>query len=232
MPTSEAPPPTSLRWLTAGGADTDALVATMAARLPADGIAAPTLGQRYRLLRSTYRLLDSRILAAAVSCLDQDVAGPLVHWLATFRELREAARSTRDDPQTPEATVVLAEGHRLSSSQTTEILLHVGGSTIPIRFRLELTADLGQTSVVLRRGAIDEVVCAAALASSLWYADASPELWKGNAPPRELRLLVRPPVEVLLVPPQRTVQVPEPGAEPLASLAVPGTRKPPPAHPG
>ncbi len=120
MPGTESACPTSVRALT-GGASHTTVLAAMVGKLPADGMAAAQIGGRYRLLEATYRLLDSRILAAAMTCLDQDVGEPLAHWLANLRELRGAAEITRSDPMTPEATVVLGAGHRLSSTQTSEV---------------------------------------------------------------------------------------------------------------
>lgn len=157
MPVAESRSPTSVRALTAGGADTDTILAAMASELLAERMAEARMGGQYRLLEATYRLLDRRILDAAVTCLDQDGARPLARWLATLRELRRAAETTRSSPVKPEAMVVLTDGDRLTSSQTSKVLVYVGGTTFRVPFRLELVVNLGQTSVVIRLGAIEEV---------------------------------------------------------------------------
>jgi hypothetical protein len=182
------------------GADAGAVRDAMAANLPPGGIASTRL-HRNPLLTATYRLLDSRILAAAVGCLDQDVAKPVAEWLSRYQNLRRAAATTLDDPAATE-TVLLKEPHRLAATRTSEVRLTVKGQQIAaFPFTVAITLDLGQTSVTLRNGAIEEVECVAAtLAAALSFADVSPPLWERSAPDLELRLPVRPAVHVPLVP--------------------------------
>src|SRR4051794_32491889 len=89
----------SIRTLLRIPAD-DELVPTMTAQLPASGLAEPELRKRgFDLLTVTYRLLDSHILEAALSCLDQDVARPVTECLARYGDLRSAAAKTLEHPR-------------------------------------------------------------------------------------------------------------------------------------
>jgi hypothetical protein len=72
--------------------------------------------------------------------------------------------------------------------------------------------ELGETSVVLRQGAVVEVaaeVCS--ITASLTFADMTPPLWSEEAPKMVVHLAVRPPVDVPLVAvpaPRRTTERP------------------------
>jgi hypothetical protein len=199
MPGTDPPCPTGLRALTRAG-DATAVRAEMASALPEGGLAASRLTHD-RLLTATYRLLDSQILTAAVGCLDQDIGTPVAEWLAGYQELRTAAAETLADPEQTRS-VLFKKPYRLDTAQTSDIVLRVHEKEIAdFPFTLEISLELGETSVTVRRGAIEEVECVAATVSgSLTFADVSPPLWRRTASTSALRLPIRPPVHVPLVP--------------------------------
>jgi hypothetical protein len=229
MPTTDRPPPRAvLRYgttvLTAtGSGDPQLLAAGMTRRLPKGGLAGPRIRPRFDLARVTTRLLDSRVLDAAVRALDLDVTRPLVDGLATFQEVRRAASRTLTEAASREETVVLREPYPVVSTHDAEIVMHVAGEKVAaFPFSLTLRTELGETSVVLRQGAVVEVaaeVCS--LTASLTFADMSPPLWSEEAPKLVVHLAVRPPVPVPLVAlpmPRRTTERPP----------VPASSRPPP----
>lgn len=196
--------------------DAAGVTAVMTGRLPRGGLAADRLRGSFDLARATTRLLDGRILEAAVGALDIDVTRPLVEGLARFRELREAARRSRSDPSSPETTVVLLEPHPLSSTHGSEVVMHVQGRPVAtFAFELSLRLELGETSVVVRSGAITGVVGeVCSLSASFTASGLSSPLWEATAPKLSVQVAVRPPVEVPLVTapdvpePRRTVERP------------------------
>ena len=200
--------PTSVRTLVAGGLPTAALTSAMAAGLPRGGLTSRAMGRRRSLTSATWRLLDSRVLAAAVEILDVDVAGPLVTWLARIQRVVEAARTTVSDPRSPEMVEVLVPGRPFTHSEGLTVTVQVGPVVeATLRFRLDVTAALGETSVVVRRGCIPEVVCdlltvSAGLSLTGWPTP----LWRPDpvALPK-VHVAVRPPVSVPLVPVPRPV---------------------------
>ena len=198
---------TSIRRLLDPGADDEELTRGMTAKLPAEGMAAGRTRSGSPLLLATYRLLDSKVLLAAARCLDQDVAGPVAAWLATYQELRAAAARTLADPEAEEL-VVLTVPRRLVAPQ--DVVVRVvddhGAPLGTFPFRLLLAADLGRTQVVVREGAVHQVDCAAAeLEASLTFADVSPPLWQQPWRPMTLHLPLPRPIPVALrpVPPPR-----------------------------
>src|SRR5688500_7046073 len=125
-----------------GEADRDAIIATMERQLPDDGGAAGRLGRPSGLAGATYRLLDSRILEAAAASLEQDVAEPVVGWLASFQNIREAAAKTLGGDD--EVAVTLKKPVPFTSKQAVLVSLSVGGDKVAsVAFRLELTIELG-----------------------------------------------------------------------------------------
>jgi hypothetical protein len=207
VPTTELTWPTTVKELMCGEADRDAIIATMERQLPDDGVAAGRLGGRFSLARATYRLLDSRILEAAAASLEQDVAEPLVGWLANFQNMREAAAKTLGGDD--EVAVTLKKPVPFTSKQAVLVSLSVGGDKVAsVAFRLELTIELGETSVAVRHGAIEELVVAVCCASASFTLDGCPKpLWKPE--PVKLpdaRLVVRPPFRLPLVPVPRPPQ--------------------------
>jgi len=179
MALTELACPTSLLTLFCGETGADAVVPIMKGQLPPDGLASGRMRSRFDLTRVTYRILDSRILEAAAKSLDQDFAKPLVEWLGTFHNLREAAARTVTGSD-EEELVTLKEPIPFTSTQGTDVVLSVGETRVAtISFRLDLTVELGKTSVVLRQGAIDEIVAEVLRASALFTLEAYPKpLWK------------------------------------------------------
>jgi hypothetical protein len=196
-----------------GSTDSQQLAVAMTRRLPKGGIAGPRLRPRFDLARVTTRLLDSRVLDAAVRALDLDVTRPLVDGLTTFQEVRKAAHRTLTEPASREETVVLREPYPVVSMHDTEVVMHVAGEKVAtFPFSLTLRMELGETSVVLRHGSVVEVaaeVCS--LTASFTFADVTPPLWAEDAPKLVVHLAVRPPVDVPLVAvpePRRTTERP------------------------
>src|SRR5687767_10186108 len=185
-------------------ADRDAIIATMKRQLPDEGIAAGRLGRRFSLARATYRLLDSRILEAAAASLEQDVAEPLVGWLAGFQNMREAAAKTLGGDE--EVAVTLKKPVPFTSKQGVSVSLSVRGDNVAtVVFRLEVTIELAETSAAVRHGAIEELVVAVCKASTSFTLDGCPKpLWKPD--PVEIpdaHLVLRPPWRIPLVPTPR-----------------------------
>lgn len=208
--------PTSVRTLVAGGTPTAVLTGDMAAGLPAGGLAARTMGARHSLTRVTWRLLDSRILAAAAEVLDADVAGPLITWLSRIQRVVDAARTTVADPRTPDLVEVLLPSRPFTHSEGLTVTVAVERVVeATLRFRLDVIADLGETAVVVRRGTIPEVVCdVLTVRASLSLAAWPSPLWEPDPVSLpKVHLGVRPPVPVPLVPVPRP-PVPQRAARP------------------
>ncbi|TQN41011.1 hypothetical protein FHU33_0363 [Blastococcus colisei] len=228
MPVLELTYPTSVFRLFCGDADQDVALRSMADRLPSDGLSQRRVRRRFDLRRATCRLLDSRILEAAATALNQDVAKPLVAWLGTYQNLREAAAETRGGEG--EVVVVLTEPVPFTSVQGSDVAVYVGEDEVAsFAFRLELHVELGKTSVAVRDGAIEEVVCTVCCASATFTLEGCPKpLWKPEPVSLpDVHLPVRPPFVVPLgtVPPPRT-----PAEEPIRRAAgrppVPGRARP------
>jgi hypothetical protein len=198
---TEPAPTATVRTLTGGRPVGGDELTAVAERLPPEGLAAPRTRGRYRLLAQTYRLLDSRILAAALSCLDQDLGQPIAEHLSTFRELRLAAEETQQDPE-HETLVTLAAGHRLATTQTTEVRLSVDGADVAVvPFRLELSMTLGHTSAVVRRGSIRYLECVVTeVAVVLSIAEPPVVLSRWTSPLKSLRLPLERPVTIPILP--------------------------------
>jgi hypothetical protein len=205
VPTTELTWPTTVKALMCGEADHEAIVTTMERQLPDQGIAAGRVGRRFSLARATYRLLDSRILEAAAASLEQDVAEPLVGWLASFQNMREAAATTLGGDD--EVAVTLKKPVPFTSKQGVSVSLSVGGDKVAtVAFRLELTIELAETSAAVRHGAIEELVLTVCKASASFTLDGCPKpLWKPE--PVEIpdaHLVLRPPWRIPLVPVPRS----------------------------
>jgi hypothetical protein len=204
VPTTELTWPTTVKALMCGEADRDAIIATMERQLPDDGVAAGRLGRRFSLAGATYRLLDSRILEAAAASLEQDVAEPLVGWLASFQNMREAAAKTLGGDD--QIAVTLKKPVPFTSKQGVSVSLSVGGDKVAtVSFQLELTIELAEISAAVRHGAIEELVVAVCKAAASFTLDGCPKpLWKPE--PVEMpdaHLVVRPPFRIPLVPAPR-----------------------------
>lgn len=215
--------PTSVRTLVGPDVDTDALVTGMTDRLPPEGVAAPRLQGRFDLRRATWRLLDSRILAAAAEILDLDVARPLVDWLATYERVRRAAEKTLTYSE--EVTEVLLPPYPLTITDHLAVAVRIDGAEVAdVDFGLTVTLKLGETSAVVRHGAIEEVVCEACrVAATLTLDGWQPPLWEPEPVVLPVRLVVRPPAVVPLVLAPRSA---DPGPRrATARPPVPGTRR-------
>jgi len=218
MTATELRVPTTLRDLTCPDVSTDALVAGMARALPRGGMAAAAVPRTYRLATATHRLLDSRILTAAAEILDLDVAKELVTWLARFERVREAAERTVADRGQPET---LFEAYPMNLTDDLSVEVRIDGRAVAtIRFRLDVAAALGETSLVVRLGEIAEVVCETLkVSATLTLVGWSPPLWKEG--PLEL-----PEVHVPLLPPVPVPLLPFPRAS-SDRVPQPVTRRPP-----
>ena len=204
MAASELSYPTSVRAVLGRDVGTDALVAGMAGPLPPEGAAAPQLRGRFDLTRATWRLLDSRVLAAAAEILDLDVARPLVGWLAGYERLRRAAEKS-SAPAGEEVTEVLLPPYPLTLTDHLAVAIRFDGVEVAeVGFGLTVTLKLGEMSAVIRHGAIEEVFCEACrIAATLTLDGWQPPLWKPDPVVLPVRLVVRPPVVVPLVPAPR-----------------------------
>ena len=228
MPTTELTWPTTVKALMCGEADREAILTTMERQLPDEGIAAGRLGRRFSLARATYRLLDSRILEAAAASLEQDVAEPLVGWLASFQNMREAAANTLGGDD--EVAVTLKKPVPFTSKQDVSVSLSVGGDKVAtVAFRLELKIELAETSVAVRNGAIEELVLSLYKASASFTLDGCPKpLWKPE--PVEIpdaHLVLRPPWRIPLVPTPRPASAEMPPQRTAVRPPVPSRRQQP-----
>jgi hypothetical protein len=198
VPAVELIYPTTLWEVTCEGFDPDELVSGMAGRLPPEGLTAEHLRHRFSLKDSTLRLLDSRVLHAALGCFHQDVAGPLAAGLGAYQRVVEAARETLGDSGQQEDTVVLLDPYPVTWADPFEVALSIDHEDIAaFPFRLQVGVNLGETSVVVRRGAIETVSCAlASLAASFTFAGLTPPLWAPEPRPLSVRLSLRPPLAV------------------------------------
>lgn len=213
MPTTELTSPTTVLGLFCGDTDPDAVVTSMARRLPSEGLTQRPVSRRLDLMGATYRLLDSRVLEAAAGALQQDVTVPLVTWLATFQNLREAAAKT--SAGAAGVVVELKEPTPYTWSQGTEVSLYVGEDKVAtVTFRLELKVELGKTSADVNHGAIEEIVCAVCCAYASFTLEGCPKpLWKPEPVSLpDVHIPVRPAFRVPLVPVPRPRQPTEPAS--------------------
>jgi hypothetical protein len=201
-PVSELVMPTSVRALACPGLDPDALVDQMCGRLPEGGMAAAKLGDRLSLTRPTWRLVDRRILAAVLGVLDADVAEPLVACLARFEQIHDAGERTLADPARPEVIETFVPPRALTLSHGVTVVVDVGPEAVAeVRFRLDVTATLGETALVVRRGEILEVACQEmSLSAAIVLVGRAHPLWRSE-PVRvvDVQLAPHPPVLVPLV---------------------------------
>jgi hypothetical protein len=217
---TELTPPTGVRALT--GTTKDELDVELTLHLPPGGIAATHLEKRYRLAGVTWRLLDSRVLTAAAEILDLDVLKPLATWLARFERVRAAARRTLEEQGKPEAIETFAPPYPLTISEGVTVRIRVDERAVAtIAFRLDVAMKVGETSVVVRQGAVDELVCDTLTVSATFTLVGWPTpLWKPTPVSLpDVHVLVRPPVLVPLVPEPRSD-----AGTPAAGAA--GTRSP------
>lgn len=201
-PETELAVPTSVRVLACPDLQPDALVEAMSAHLPERGLAAVKVGDRFHLARPTWRLIDRRILAAAAQLLDVDVAEPLVACLARLAQVRDAGQRTLVDPEMPEVIETLVPPGPLTVSHGITVAIEIEQNTVAdLRFRLDVTATLGETALIVRRAEITEVafqeLC---LDATLVLVGRAQPLWRSEPlEAAEVHLAPDPPVLVPLV---------------------------------
>jgi hypothetical protein len=138
-----------------------ALTDRMRPRIPASGLVSDRTRRTHPVPRSAYRLLDARVLAAALRFLDQDPHPLLLTGLARYRALTDAARQTRVAPE-KDIVVTLVEPYRVTSEHHPEVAVLVDGTEIgTVVFDLDITFAMGETSIAVRNGAIGAVDCVA-----------------------------------------------------------------------
>ena len=200
--TIELPAPAGVRALTRGPAPAEAAVA-MGHRLPPGGLAARRMGDRFSLAAPTWRLLDSRVLAAAAEILDADVLTPLATWLGRAEQVVRAAETTLTDPRTPELTEVVLPARPFTHAEGLSTAVRVDGrEVVSFRFRLDVSAALGEVALLVRLGGVHEVVCDVVTVSATVSLEGWPEpLWKPDPVGLpDVRVTLRPPVPVPLLP--------------------------------
>ena len=203
MAVSELTQPTSVLAVL-GEPDVGGLVANMAARLPPGGLLSG-LAPSITLRSPTRRLLDERILVAAVGALEQDVALPLLAWLAKLRRVSEGAVASVMSKT--DQTVVI-EGGRTLAQQWITVSLEADGSRVAtVVLQLVVTVDVGEVAAVLSRGALGEATARRlSLSASLGLEGLSAPLWASNAVLlTQAHLVARPAVRVPVVPVPRRV---------------------------
>lgn len=190
---------TTARAAAFDGSSNDQLAARMTPNLPSGGIAAVNLSRQRPLPASTYRLLDSRILDTAAQFLDEDISAPLLSGLSKYRALENAARESLAKPAGAEVVVTLIDPYEVTSTQRPYLALVVDDNEIArVTFQITLVFGMFETSVAIRRGAIEWVDCnACALAVTLSLVGWDPPLLhrKLQLP---VRLPVRPPIPIPL----------------------------------
>jgi hypothetical protein len=221
LPATELAGPLPVRRLMCGDAPVEEITAEMTPHLPSGGMAARRVHEELRLTRPTWRLLDARILAGAVRLLDLDVTAALVTWLSRHEPVCAAAERTLTDPEQPEAVVTLLPPQPLAVSQGLGVTVCIDDQEVAtITFRLDVSMTVDETSVVVERGELCEVVCdTLTVSAALLLTGWSTPLWR-PAPVSlpDLRLAVRPPVVVPLLPVPRFAP-PTPPAETTAGGA-------------
>jgi hypothetical protein len=191
---------TTARTLLFGHQRDDELASVMRANLPQVSTAEALLRER-PMPPAAYRLLDSRIVDTALGFLDEDVSAVLLDGLSTCRAVVQAAQDTRADPAHGEQLVPLVDPYRITSTHEPYIALEYDGREIArIPFEVTVEFGMGQTAVVIRRGAIEAVETEpCSLAVTITMRGWPTPLLHRELPVR-VRLQVRPPIPVPLSP--------------------------------
>jgi hypothetical protein len=190
---------TTARAVAFANSSNDILARQMTANVPRNGIAVANLPRQHPLPQPAYRLLDSRILNVAAQFLDEDLSVPLLAGLSKYRALVKAAYDSLADPKNAEVMVSLIDPYEITSTHRPYLALVVDSNEIGrVAFEIKLIFGMFETSVIIRRGAIELVECnscALAITLSLVGWD-QPLLHRAMQLP--VRLPVRPPVVIPL----------------------------------
>ncbi|CRK52365.1 hypothetical protein RHCRD62_40252 [Rhodococcus sp. RD6.2] len=197
MTTADVPSRTTLRAAAFGDEPDAVLTDRMTPLVPARGLASGQLTGRRAVSRTALRLIDSRILATSLRFLDQPPCPLLLSGLTRFQALTRAARDTLSAPGR-QVVVSLVEPYRVTSRHRPEVAVILDGNEIAhVPFDLVVTFAMCETSLAVRRGAIEAVDCAAgALTVSLALADGERLLHRTAKFP--VRQEVRPPMRIPL----------------------------------
>ncbi|MGW5076611.1 hypothetical protein [Rhodococcus sp. NPDC004095] len=151
----------SLRTAVFEHAPDNVLTGRMRPKVPADGLVSGWVRSAQPLPRSACRLLDSRVLEAALRFLDQDPHPLLLTGLARYRALTDAARQTLAAPE-KDVVVTLAKPYHVTSEHHPEVAVLIDGTEAgTIEFDLDVAFDMGETSLAVKNGAIAGVDCVA-----------------------------------------------------------------------
>ncbi|WP_016935554.1 hypothetical protein [Rhodococcus sp. R1101] len=193
---------TTLRSLVFDSADDAALTEQMTSNLPRRGLADGTRGAR--LPRAALKLVENRILATALSLLDDDPGPLFAKGLGTLQEVMGAARATRADPGR-RVVATIQDPYRIPVRRSAYVALLVENQeSARVDFDFDVVFAMGHTSISLRHGAVDFIECdAGELTVSLSLSGAAPPLLSRKAD-FPVHWEVRPPIRV---------PIPEPGPE-------------------
>ncbi|MFE3292672.1 hypothetical protein [Rhodococcus sp. NPDC059234] len=152
---------TSLRTAVFERAPDNVLTGRMRPQVPTTGLVSGRVRSTHPLPRSACRLLDSRVLEAALRFLDQDPHPLLLTGLARYRALTDAARQTLATPGR-DVVVTLATPYRVTSEHHPEVAVIIDGTEAgTVEFDLDVAFEMGETSLAVRKGAIAAVDCVA-----------------------------------------------------------------------
>lgn len=133
----------------------------MRPQVPATGLVSGRVPRTHPIPRSASRLLDARVLEAALRFLDQDPHPLLLTGLARYRALSDAARDTLAAPG-KDVVVTLVEPYRVTSRHHPEVAVIIDGTEVgAVEFDLDVTFAMGETSLAVRKGEIAAVDCVA-----------------------------------------------------------------------
>lgn len=187
---------TTLRSLVFDSDDDTALIEQMTSNLPRRGLMDGTRGAR--LPRTALRLVESRILATALSLLDEDPGPLFAKGLGVLQEVMDAARATRADPGR-RVVATIQDPYRVPVRRSAYVALLVENQeSARVDFDFEVVFAMGHTSISLQHGAVDFIDCdAGELTVSLSLAGATPPLLSRKAD-FPVHWEVRPPIRIPL----------------------------------
>ncbi|MDQ3785947.1 MAG: hypothetical protein M3422_01735 [Actinomycetota bacterium] len=209
--------PTTARALVFGYASDTEVLAIMRANMPPGGIAEARMRDQPRMRPAAYRMVNSRILETALGFLNKDISALFLDGLTKCRAVVQAAQDTLADPDQAETVVTLIDPYRITSTHEPAIALEVDGYELAkVTFELSFVFGMLQTSVVIRRGAIEAVETEpCSLSATLTLKGWQPPLLQRDLP-LHMRFPVRPPILV----PVPSQAEPSTDAAPDGSLTV------------